>query len=251
MALPSSLDWVNTVSMMLGFAEPLGTLQSEHIGLFWNRVRGEYPKVEQTLPHPRSLSASSLLSAMARGQLPMPGFSFSSVDGSNILLVRPERLVFSWVHDPGEPIDFDRFFVSVFEKAIGFFEDFVREELNVPGISTDLCELTFRGEFEYPDGSSAVDWGRGLLGAFRAPDIGASLSRSPEFGFTYYYDLESGLHIQVDGELEFGEGSSPRSEFSLEFEGSQRLSQAGKSEVGAWLNSAHKSILSCYLSLSA
>ena len=181
----------------------------------------------------------------------MPRFRFSSIDGSTALIVQQDHLLVSWDRDPGDPIDFDGFFVSAFDSATNLFEDFVRKELNVPRISTDLCELTFSGQFEYPGGSSGVDWGRGLPGAFRAPDIGVPLSQSPEFGFTYYYDLESGLHIQVDGELEFIEGGSPRTAFSLDFEGSQRLSQAGGSEVKAWLDSAHKSILSCYLSLSA
>ena len=67
MALPSSLDWADKVSMVVSFAEPLGTLKSEHIGLFWHRVRREYPKVEQTPPHPRVLSQERLLSSTSRG----------------------------------------------------------------------------------------------------------------------------------------------------------------------------------------
>ena len=254
MALPPSLDWVNEVSMMMRFTEPLGALQSEHIGLFWHRVRGEYPKVEQSLPHPESLSPSRMLSLMSRGLLPMPRFCFSSVDGSSKLVVQQDHLLISWDRDPDGPIDFDGSFVSVFEKATGFFEDFVREELNVPGMSTDLCELTFSGEFEFPDGSSGVDSGLGvglgLLGALRAPDIGVPFG-NPDFDFTYYYYLDSGLFIQVVGEVEFDEGNSPQYDFTLDFKGSQRLSQAGRPEVKAWLNSAYQSILNCYLSLSA
>ena len=250
MALPSSLDWVNEVSMMVGFAEPLGNLQSEHIGLFWHSVRGEYPKVEQTLPHPRSLNPSMLLSLMSRGILPMPRFRFSSADGSSNLLVQQDHLLVSWSRYPEGDLDFDGFFTSTFARACGLFEDFVREELNVPRISTDLCELNFSGQFQYQVGSPGIYLGGGLLGAFQAPDIGVPLSRNPEFGFTCYYDLESGIHIQVDGELEYSERDLGQAMFSLELEGSQRLAQASKSELQAWMSSAHNSILSCYQSLN-
>ena len=182
----------------------------------------------------------------------MPGFRFSSVDGNITLLVRQEHLLFSWSHAAGKPIDFDEFFVSAFEKTCGLFEDFIREELNVPGMSTDLCELTFSGEFEFPDGSSGVDSGvgLGLLGALRGPDIVVPFG-NPDFDFTYYYHLDSGFFIQVDGEVEFDEGNSPQYDFTLKFKGSQRLSQAGRPEVKAWLSSAYQSILSCYSVLSA
>ena len=251
MALPSSLDWVTTISMTVGFAEPLVALRSEHIGLFWHRVRGEYPKVEQTSPHPRALGRGGLLSSMSRGQFPMPGYRFWSGDGKITWLVRQEDLRVTWHRVSGEPIDFDGFFVSAFEKATGLFEDFVRAELDVPGISTDLCMLSLRGEFEYPDVASGVDWLPGIEGRFRAPDMGAALSHSADFGFTFYYDLDSGLHIEVEGELEFDGHGLPESEFGLDLTGSQRLSQAGRSEVDDWLKSAYQSILSCYLSLSA
>ena len=252
MALPSSLDWVNEVSMMVGFAEPFGNLQSEHIGLFWHRVRGEYPKVEQTLPHPRSLNPSMLLSLMSRGLLPMPRFQFSSADGSSNLFVQQDHFLVSWRRRyPGEAFDFDGFFVDTFARACGLLEDFVREELNVPRISTDLCELNFSGQFRFQGSSPGIDLGRGLLGTLQAPDIGVPLSGNPEFGFTYYYDLKSGIHIQVDGELEYFGGDSDQGMFSLELEGSQRLDQTGKSELRSWMSCAHKSILSCYRNLNA
>ena len=251
MALPSSLDWVDKVSATVGFAEPLGTLQYEHIGLFWHRVRGEYPKVEQVPPLPRALSPERLLSSMSRGQFPMPGFRFSSVNGNITLLVRQENLTISWDIDPDEPIDFDGFFVPTFEKATDLFEDFIREELNVPGISADLCDITFSGEFQFPDGPPRTDSGLGILGILRAPDIRIPY-QNPDVDYTYYYFLDSGLLIQVDGRLEFAEvSSSPRSQFDLYFKGSQSLEKAGGSDLKAWLNSAHQSILSCYLSLSA
>jgi len=237
--------------MMVGFAEPLGNLQSEHIGLFWHRVRGEYPKVEQTLPHPRSLNPSMLLSLMSRGLLPMPRFQFSSADGSSNLLVQQDHFLVSWHRYPEGPLDFDGFFVDMFARACELLEDFVREELHVPRISTDLCELNFRGQFQFQDSFAGIDLGSGLLGALQAPDIGVPLSGNPELGFTYYYDLESGIHIQVDGELEYSGSDSDQGMFSLDLEGSQRLAQTGRSQLQAWMNSAHRSILTCYQNLNA
>ena len=252
MELPSSLDWANTVTMTVGFSEPLGLLQSEHIGLFWHRIRKDYPKVEQILPDPRSLSPSRVLASMSRGQFPLPGFNFSAFDGSSNLLVQQGSLLVSWHRDPGGTTDFDSFFVPAFRNAYNLFEGFAREELSVSGISTDLCELTFSGGFEFPVDLLEVNLGHGLMGAFQAPDIGVPLTRSPELGFTYYYNLESGLHIQVDGEMEHVDDSNyARSAFSLVLEGSQRLGQASKSEVEAWLNSAQGAILECYLRLNA
>ena len=93
--------------------------------------------------------------------------------------------------------------------------------------------------------------GIGFPGSCRPPDIGVSLSQLPEFGFTYYYYLESGLHIQVDGDMEFFDSGPPPVQFDLELEGSQRLDQAAMSEVYSWLDSTYESILSCYVSLIA
>ena len=251
MGLPDSLDWVSRVSMMVGFAEPLDSLRSEHIGLFWNRVREEYPKVEQSLPYPRSFNASRLLSMMSQGQFPMSDFHFSSVDGRIGLLVQQDRLRVSWHRDPDGPMDFDGFFVPTSRRACGLFEDFARDELNVAGISTGVCEVTFGGRFDYPGASPECDLRIGLLGSCRPPDIGVPLSQPAESSFTYFYHLESGLHIQVDGDVEFFDVGPPRMEFGLNLEGSQRLDQAGMSEVGGWLESAYESILNCYLRLIA
>ena len=249
MALPSCLEWVNRVAMTVGYSEPLHALQSEHIGLFWHRIREEYPKVEQTPPDPRSFSPSSLLSSMTRGQFPMPGFRFSSFDGTNTLLVQQGRLLVSWFRDPGVPMDFDSHFVPTFRKVATLFEDFVREELEVPWVSTDLCELTLEGAFGFHSTPSTVVLAPRLVGAFQAPEIDIPLSKDPQFICTYYYDLESGLHIQIDGELDYSDNGSTRSLFSLEFEASQRLGQARVSDVEEWLSSTHQYILKCYLSL--
>lgn len=251
MALPSSLDWVHRVAMTVVFSEPLSALQSEHIGLLWYKVREEYPKVEQTPPDLRSLSPSRLLSSVARGQFPMPGFHFSSFDGSSTLLVEQGRLQVSWARDPGDPMDFEGYFVPSFRKAANLFEDFVREELDVPWVGMDLCELTFAGGFEFQSTPRAVELTQRSLGVFKAPEIDIPFSRDPQFICTYYYDLESGLHIQIDGELDYVENSSTRSLFSLQFEGSERMMQARVPEVEEWLRSTHKFIFKCYLSLFA
>lgn len=180
----------------------------------------------------------------------MPGFQFLSTDGSSNLFVQQDHLLVSWHRNPGDALDFDSF-VDTFARAWGLIEDFVREELDVPRISTGLCELNFKGQFRSHGNFPGIGQGRGLLGSFQAPDVGVPLSGNPEFGFTYYYDLESGIYIQVDGELEYFESDPDLGLFSLELEGSQRLEQAGKSELQAWMGSAHTSILNCYQNLNA
>ena len=181
----------------------------------------------------------------------MPGYRFSSGDGKVTWLVRQEDLGVIWHRVSGEPFDFDGFFTSAFDKAAGHLEDFVREELDAPSISVDLCRLSLAGEFEYMDFASGIDWLPGVEGLFRAPDIGVALSHSADFGFTFDYDLDSGLHIEIGGELEFDGGGSPQFELGFDLTGSQRLGQARRHEVDVWLKSAYQSILDCYLRLSA
>ena len=249
MALPPSLDWANSVSMMVGFSEPLGAFGSEHIGLFWHRVREEYPKVSTTLPSPESLGASVLLSAMSRGQFPMPGYLFSSYDGGHRLLVEQGLLAVSWDRDPVEPLDFHGFFAPTFRRAIGVFEEFIGEALDGVRLSVSLCQLTIRGALEFQSDGSDLASGDSLLRTSHGPDIGLPLSRPSEYSFTYYYDLESGLHLEVGGDVELVADGSAEFLLNLEFEASQRLGRVDRAQVDAWLDFAYESVSKACLNL--
>ena len=249
MTSPLSLDWANEVAVVVGFSKPLSALRGEHIGLFWHLIREEYSQVDVTFPTSRLLSPGLFAPPSGVNRGPRPRFLFSSDDGTHDILVQRDRFGVWWHLGSGEGVDFLGVVRPKFDRMYGFFDEFVRNEFMDADTGADFCELSFAGEFVQSSGSCGGSKALTWLKSFDIPGIGASLARRPEFDFTYYYDLSSGIHIEVGGQSFVHEDDESRVIFTFQVEGSQRLGHVVRPEVSSWLASAYQDISDCYSSL--
>ena len=252
MASPSSLDWASEVAVVVGFSQPLSSFRAEHIGLFWHLIREDYPnmKAQRGFPADRILRPALFSSLEGQRPGPTPRFTISSADGTHDLFLQRDRFAIWWHSENREHVDFPNVIRPVFDRFYSFFVQFIQHEFIGADIGADFCELSFAGEVTQPGhsskGSKVLTW----LRNFDVPTISAPLASLPEFDFTYYYDLSSGVQIKVGGQSVVQEDNGePQVTFDFELEGSQRLGHATTPEVSFWLTSTYRDMSECYYSL--
>ena len=249
MSVPSSLGWANEVAVVVGLPKAPAGLRAEHVGLFWHLIREEYSEVQVALPPDRVLRPGLFASASGVSVGPGRPFRLSSMDGTHDLFVQRDRFGVWWHLDSGEGVDFPGVVRPGFDRLYGFFDSFLIREFRGWDMRVDFCELSFGGAFAESDdslvGSEVVNW----LKEFQVPGLEVSLAGRPEFDFSYYYDLSSGLHVEVGGQCLLADGRPSEVEFTFQMEGSQRLGNATGAEVSSWLGSAYSELTACYESL--
>jgi uncharacterized protein (TIGR04255 family) len=128
---------------------PIEGFSAAHTGLFWDRIRKEYPKVEEQLPLAHvvePLDTESLpepSKPVILQKLPQPRIWFLSESGTSIVQVQQDRFHVNWRKLESKE-DYPRYdnvkqrFSSMWKKFCEFLRD---EHLGSPDI--DQCELTY------------------------------------------------------------------------------------------------------------
>lgn len=111
---------LNEVVFSIGFPD-LYPMRAEHIGLFWDLIRNEYPISEQTAP-------VGGISTTSEEVFPLARFWFISSDNSELVQLQRNRLMLNWrqsLNDTGYP-RYPRLFER-FRSAYARFKSFVSE----------------------------------------------------------------------------------------------------------------------------
>jgi uncharacterized protein (TIGR04255 family) len=124
--------------VVCGFTfEPLCDLKIPHIGLLWQKLRNEYPKVQHAAPIARD---SSLLVDDAT-KLPLPRIWFISKSDNELIQFQLDRFYYNWRHR-GDNYPRYQAIVQKFQKATTDLEAFATESM-VASIKPLECELTY------------------------------------------------------------------------------------------------------------
>lgn len=126
---------LNEVSIGLQF-EPLAQLKIPHFGLFWERIREQYPIVEHAPPIVGKEQESS-------EWFPLPRVWFIDKSDSQLVQLQTDRLNFNWRHRDGtDPYPhFDEISKQFFQ-LLAEFSGFVVEQ-NIGMILPTAAELTY------------------------------------------------------------------------------------------------------------
>ena len=91
---------VNEVVLSLQFAS-IPAFRSAHIGLFWEKIRQEYPKVSEQPPLQATFETFGVIPANPPSLFqietllspPMPRFWFEEQDGNELLQIQQDRII--------------------------------------------------------------------------------------------------------------------------------------------------------------
>ena len=105
---------INEVSIGMQFA-PLPNLRSEHVGLFWNRLRGAFPNSQQIAP-------LGGLTHMPPEVFPMPRFWFIAKDDATLIQIQKSAFLFNWRLRAEEYPRFERVFEAYRKHRSAFIQ---------------------------------------------------------------------------------------------------------------------------------
>lgn len=116
-------------------------------GLFWRRIKGEFPICESqpVLPQPIEKFGTPS-SPEIKLRLMEPGFLprcfYKSDDGRELIQLQNNRFSYNWIRVEDEEYPKSDFLVPRFAKLLTEFMDFMREEYNQELTQIIQCELT-------------------------------------------------------------------------------------------------------------
>jgi uncharacterized protein (TIGR04255 family) len=159
---------------------PIQRWSIPYFGLFWDRIRKEYPRCEVKAPLARQDEKRPLPVA---GQLiellqqPEARCWFYDSTEHRLLQVQPDRFIHNWRRQ-GTPDVYPRYgkIRSIFERELGRFKEFVDAE-GLGSISVDQCEVTYVNHLEQgrewatlSDLANVVTFWNGFPSGHPAPD---------------------------------------------------------------------------------
>ena len=126
---------VNEVVCGLSFAK-IEKFKSHHIGLFWQKIKDEFPVVEHAIRldyNPAQLDLKEYL----------PRVWFVRKEQNRLIQLQDDKFYFNWRRmQEGETYPRYETIIGNFKKTLSVFERFLEEE-NLGSINPERCELTY------------------------------------------------------------------------------------------------------------
>ncbi len=238
---------INELVIATYFNPPLFTLRNEHIGLFWSRIRDEFPAVEQQAP----VGGAEAFEHIGGEFFPMPRFWFVAEDNVNLIQLQKNAFMLNWRRRDAQYPHFAENLKPVFDKYFRVFEDFAREDAGVQDIKIDLCELTYINTIDVCEYWQGPQDTAKVIPSFAIPETGIESSAAPAFNCTYVYVPSNDLQLRVsirNAEVAAKPGTPV---LVLEIKASGRLGQVGKSTADEWFERAHDAIIASFVGMTS
>ena len=242
---------INEVVVATYFNPPLSGLRSEHIGLFWNVIREQFPTVQQQLPSGVQPGQALVGSGPEGGELfPLPRYWFIAADDIMLLQIQKNAFMLNWRSRDKEYPGFASNIKPAFDKYYAVYSDFVRAEIDPFELTISSCELTYINAVNQSELWSGVRETGRVIPSFSFPDLMSGRPDLAAFNCTYVYSSAPDLQLQVgirNGHLT-DQPDVPVLVFELKAIG--RPEPANKSTANAWFERAHRTIAECFLELT-
>lgn len=237
---------INELVISTYFNPPFLTLRNEHIGLFWSKIRDEFPTVQQQPP----VGGAEAIDMMGGDIFPMPRYWLISDDEITLLQVQRNAFMLNWRRRDADYPHYDEHLKPAFDKYYRAFEDFVRNDVGAPEIKVDLCELTYINVVEACEyWAGPMDTGK-VIPSFCAPELNIETQAFPAFNCTYAYPLADDLQLRVSIRNAQSAQNPEIPVLVFEIRATGRLGQVSKSEADVWYERAHDAIISCFVGMT-
>ena len=235
---------VNEVVLATHFNPPLTSLRSEHIGLFWDRIRYDFPTVLQQPPlPPRAGNPFNMLD----GELfPMPRFWFIAQDDTFVIQLQKDAFIFNWRRRGSASYPrFDSNIKPAFDKYYNVLDEFAQKVLAQPSPPIESCELTYINSIDPSDHWASLGDTPKVIPSFSVPDpdLNANLVG---LNCNYLYNLAANVTLNV-GIRSATRPDMPNAQkliFEIKIVG--QLEKQTKAAADEWFQVSHDRINSCF-----
>ncbi len=234
---------VNEVVAAAYFQPPLLNLRNEHIGLFWAKIKKDFPVVEQ--------QPSTSFELNAAEPFPMPRYWFIAKDEINLIQIQKNAFMFNWRRRKNAYPQFHKHIKPGFDKYYGLFSEFIQEEANTQPPPIDFCELSYINILERCEYWVGPQDTAKVIPSFSILNPGMEDLHPPVFNcnFTYGVSADTQLHIGIRNGIKDQQQDAPVLLFEIKAFG--RLGQVEKPRADEWFERAHAAIIKCFLEMTS
>ena len=236
---------LNEVVVSTYFNPPLSNLRSEHIGLFWGKIKEDFPVVNQQRPVGIGPDAN------ADGPFQLPRYWLIADDEINLIQIQKNAFMFNWRRGDDAYPRFHKDIKPTFDKYYGLFSEFIRTEIDIPDPTVDLCELVYVNSLECCEYWTGPQDTTKVIPSFSILAPGIDDSESLGFNCNYGYQARTDLQLNVG--IRSGVRSQQQNAPILIFEikASGRLGRVAKSRADEWFERAHDIIIEKFLGMTS
>ncbi len=232
---------INEVVVASYFNPPLAKLRSEHIGLFWEKIKDDFPTVRQQVP------ANVREDIIPNDVFPMPRYWFIGSDEINLIQIQKSAFMFNWRRRNGHTYPrFHKHIKPTFDKYYGVFDQFIRTEVSRDELVIDLCELTYVNTLERCEFWEGPQDTKKVIRSFSITDPGLSTSGQPGFDCKYLHKVSRDLELNINVRSGVNPQQSNAPILVFEIRASGRIGGVTKTGSDQWFQRAHDSINACF-----
>ena len=236
---------VNEVVIATYFNPPILDFRSEHVGLFWEKVKDAFPVVRQQIP------VGGVGPDIGPDEpFPMPRYWFVANDDINLVQVQKNAFMFNWRRRGQNQYPGFQDVKRAFDRLYGQFENFLRQDIGTSEVSIDLCELTYIDAIEQCDYWRRPEDTCNVIPSFSIPLADSDASTR---GFDCRYIYRSSEDITISNRVwTMGRpGESGRLALGLEMKATKRFDRVQKTITDDWFTRAHETILKHFIDMTS
>ncbi len=218
-------------------------LKMAHFGLFWERIRAEFPRIEDNPPLPGVIQPSS--DPMATQQIefmllpPLRRVWFLDKEGRDVIQIQDDRFIFNWKRNPSDPgyPGFDEV-NRRFEQHLGAFTRFLSDEgFGTPNYT--FLELIYVNHLDHSNGLGHLQAGNVLVDHQRDTTRERFLPEPAAFNWLTQYAVTGGMGmLQVHAQTVAQVGGTPAMRLDVAARGAPAT--PAEDERLRWFQVAHE-----------
>ena len=239
---------INEVVLSMFFKSPLEGFRSEHVGRFWEKIRVEYPNVQQQVPIPNVSDP-----AIGRDEvIPMPRYWFIAADDAWVIQIQNNAFIFNW-RRRGDNL-YPGFMGSIepsFRRLYEIFESFLTTDLALPEPTIDEYELTYTDIIEAGDYWTGLEDTSKIIPSFSNLVIDIEDAKRSGFNYAQGYDVEDDIQLSIGIISGVDQNNPERRALRLDFKAVGRFDDVRKSETDGWWKRAHDVIAQCFVEVTS
>ena len=222
------------------FDPPVVGLRSEHIGMFFSRVRKEFPNISQHAPLGTIIEGTDEV-------FPMPRFWMITADDTALIQIQKNAFLFNWRKRNHVYPEYDAVKAN-FDRLLLSYEDFLRDEAGVSDLVVGLCELTYVNVIGPTSYWSSLQDTDKVIPSFRIASLGEG---SSEFNQVSMLKIDDSINLRFTAKSarDVSDPNEPRLVFELKASG--RPSGPTRTEINAWFDRAHDVVGDAFLHVTS
>lgn len=236
---------INEVIVGVYFDRPM-LVRSEHVGVFWNSVRSEFPYIQQQPELSVPLSGPEIVFGPG---FPQPRHWLVAPDDESLMQIQSNAFLFNWRKRAGRYPHYDSV-KQRFDGLLTRYCNFMESEFGFSAPKVKVTELTYSNVIESGDYWRGPSDTSNVVPGFAAPSLPLDSGDAGAFNFVSAQRTGEGVHFQLSMKTGSSTTQPQKPVLVLEFRTLGSHEAIPISDTEAWFNTAHDTIRNCFIQVT-